>query len=127
MGERQPVSASSASASASASLSLSISISIGLSLSRGAGDRVGNCASPQLADQLERAATSAALNVAEGARSQGRNEAARYHCAAGSASEARAALAIAEAWGHISNAQRAPAEAKLDRLGALLWGLTHRK
>ena len=83
--------------------------------------------SPQLADQLERAATSAALNVAEGARSQGRNEAARYHFASGSAAEARAALAIAEAWGHISLAQRAPAEAKLDRLGALLWGLTHRK
>jgi four helix bundle protein len=82
--------------------------------------------SPQLADQLERAATSAALNVAEGAKSQGRNEAARYHFASGSAAETRAALAIAEAWGYISSGQRAPAEAKLDHLAALLWGLTHR-
>jgi four helix bundle protein len=81
----------------------------------------------QLADQVERAATSTALNVAEGARSQGGNEAARYHVAAGSASETRVGLAIAEAWGYFGAAQRAAAEAHLDHLAALLWGLTHRE
>jgi four helix bundle protein len=79
-----------------------------------------------LADQVARAATSAALNVGEGACSQGGNEAARYHCAAGSTSEVRVGLAIAAAWGYVSAAQRTPAEGHLDQLAALLWGLTHR-
>jgi hypothetical protein len=45
-----------------------------------------------LADQLVRAASSIALNVAEADRSQGGNVLARFHSAAGSASETRTAL-----------------------------------
>lgn len=80
-----------------------------------------------LADQLRRSASSTVLNIAEGARSQGRLELTRYHSAAGSNSETRANLAIAEAWGYISAAQRAPIEAQLDRLAGLLFGLIRRR
>ena len=80
-----------------------------------------------LAEQLRRSASSVVLNIGEGARSCGRNETVRFHSAAGSASETRVGLALAEAWGLIRPDQRRPVEALLDRAMALLWGLTRRR
>lgn len=50
-----------------------------------------------LGRQLRRAAASVALNVAEGMYSRGRNRAARYHSALGSARETLACLEVAHA------------------------------
>jgi four helix bundle protein len=52
-----------------------------------------------LADQLTRAASSAALNIGEGNHSDPGNRRARFFTAAGSANEARLALRIAVSWG----------------------------
>ena len=79
-----------------------------------------------LADQMRRCASSVPLNINEGAHSSKGNETARYHNAAGSASETRAALKVAAAWGYVSPDRCAPIDALLDRLLGLLWGLTHR-
>ena len=79
-----------------------------------------------LADQMRRAASSVVLNIAEGARSHGKNEVARFHCAAGSANETRAALKLAVAWQYFDEAQSQAADDQLDRVLALLWGLTRR-
>jgi len=78
-----------------------------------------------LADQLSRAASSIALNVAEADRSQGGNVLARFHSAAGSASETRMALRVAVAWGYVTEEAAADAEGHLDRSIAMLWKLTH--
>ena len=80
-----------------------------------------------LARQIRRSASSVALNIAEGAHSRGGNEVNRYASAAGSASETRAALAVAEAWGYVSADACVKADALLDRVLAMLWGLTHRR
>jgi four helix bundle protein len=78
-----------------------------------------------LADQLRRAATSIALNLAEGAQSLKGNKPKHYAIAHGSAAEVRAALEVAVAWGWIDES---PEAARLmDRLMGLLWGLTHAK
>ena len=54
-----------------------------------------------LARQGRRALTSVPLNIAEGSYSRGRNRAARYHSAAGSAREVLSVLETAVAFGHI--------------------------
>ena len=74
-----------------------------------------------LADQLKRAASSVVLNLAEGNKSAKGNRQKHFAIAHGSASEVRAALATAVAWGWIEEASAAPAV--LDRLMALLWRL----
>jgi len=80
--------------------------------------------SADLADQLERAATSIAHNVAEGARREGRDRRRFYVMAHGSAAEVWAALDVADAWGwKIDTAAVRPI---LDREIGLLWGLTRR-
>ena len=76
-----------------------------------------------LADQLRRAASSVVLNLAEGSRSSKGNKQRHFALAHGSASEVKAALQLARAWGWIEEA-RAPS-AILDRLLALIWRLTH--
>ena len=78
-----------------------------------------------LADQLARAASSAVLNLAEGAYSDPGNRRARYFSAAGSANEARAALGLAVAWGYVADGRAAEAEALIERVVAMLWRLTH--
>lgn len=78
-----------------------------------------------LADQLQRAASSVSLNLGEGARSQKGNKAKHYGYAHASANEVRAALQTAEAWGLLRDVDAALAI--LDRLMGLLWGLTHRR
>jgi four helix bundle protein len=79
-----------------------------------------------LADQLMRAASSVALNIAEGQKSDGGNMKARFFTAAGSANESRAALRVAVGWRHIAPESAAPARQRLDHIIAILWKLTHR-
>ena len=76
-----------------------------------------------LADQIKRAASSVALNLAEGQRLTKGNKPKHYVIAHGSANEVRAALHTAIAWGWIEDATKQLAE--LDRLLALLWRLNH--
>lgn len=78
-----------------------------------------------LADQLRRAATSAALNLAEGNRRSGRDRAARFRIASGECAEAVAALHIAVAWRYVAADTLVDALALADRLGAILWRLRH--
>ena len=78
-----------------------------------------------LADQMRRAASSVALNIAEGNRRAGLDRVHFFRIAAGSAAEVKAALEIAAAWGMIDAAPVADAE--LDRVLAMLWKLTHRR
>ena len=77
-----------------------------------------------LAQQIRRAASSVALNLSEGRGLSGPRQANHYRIASGSAQEVGAGLDLIEAWG------LAPVEAstkqRLDRVRALLWGLTHR-
>ncbi len=76
-----------------------------------------------LADQIHRAATSVALNLAEGSRLTAGNKRRHFEIAHGSASEVRSALDLAEAWGWLGDTS-APRRT-LDRLLALCWRLTH--
>ena len=78
-----------------------------------------------LADQLKRAATSAVLNLAEGNHRAGRDRVARFRIASGECAEARAALRLAIDAGHVAADAVGDALALGDRLGAMLWRLTH--
>ncbi len=79
-----------------------------------------------LADQLERAATSVALNLAEAGGRAGRDRVRVLRIAAGEAREVRTALAVAGAWGYLDDATLAPAAALADRLGGVVHGLIRR-
>jgi four helix bundle protein len=72
-----------------------------------------------LADQLVRAASSVALNIAEGEHSDPGNRKARFFTAAGSANETLTALRVAVAWGYF-----APGEA--EEASVLLWRILGR-
>jgi four helix bundle protein len=61
-----------------------------------------------LAWQLRRAASSVALNIAEGSGSSGGNRTARYRTAPGSARETLACLRVAEACGYVDSVPRTP-------------------
>jgi four helix bundle protein len=76
---------------------------------------------PDLAKQIVRAANSMPLNLREGQRRSGKDRIHFYRIAAGSASEVRAGLDAAEAWGW---AVRGNVD-QLDELLAILWKLTH--
>ena len=56
-----------------------------------------------LGRQLRRAASSVALNLAEGMYSQGALRIARYHTALGSAREAHACIEVAQAFGYLGS------------------------
>jgi four helix bundle protein len=77
----------------------------------------------ELAVQIRTAASSVTLNLSEGQRRGGGNQKRHYEIAHGSANEVKGALAVAEAWGWLDEAQGA--RQILDRLLALLWRLTH--
>lgn len=79
-----------------------------------------------LAQQLRKSASSVPMNIGEGSHSRGGNRTSRYHTAAGSAAETRSALRVAAAWHYIAEDQRRPVDSKLDRILAMLWGLTRR-
>ncbi|MBK9037293.1 MAG: four helix bundle protein [Myxococcales bacterium] len=80
---------------------------------------------PDLASQLRRAASSAALNTAEAWRRSGRDRAMRFRIAAGECDEAATAVRIAQRWGHVPDDAAAPALALADRLAAMLFRLQH--
>ena len=77
-----------------------------------------------LADQLVRAASSVALNIAEADYSDPGPKRARLLPAAGCANEVRAALRGAAAWGYCGGGEAAGARGLLDRAIAMLWKLT---
>ena len=74
-----------------------------------------------LARQLRRAASSVALNVAEGSGSKGGIRNARYRTAYGSVKETRACLDVAEALGYCRIDDELRGE--LARVGVALWKL----
>ncbi|HEX7941872.1 MAG TPA: four helix bundle protein [Gemmatimonadaceae bacterium] len=80
--------------------------------------------SPDAADQVERAASSIVLNLAEGGRRHGRDPRRFFDMAHGSAGEIRGALDLADAWGWQIESKQV--RALLDRELGLLWGLTRR-
>ena len=59
-----------------------------------------------LARQLRRACSSVALNVSEGSYARGRNRAALYQVALGSAKESKACIDVAIALGYIESVDR---------------------
>ncbi len=77
-----------------------------------------------LADQIQRAANSVVLNIGEAEYSDPGNRRARFHTAAGSAGETRAAVRLAVAWGVIARADGEGAVALLERILPMLWKLT---
>jgi four helix bundle protein len=76
-----------------------------------------------LADQMKRAATSVVLNLSEGQRRAAGNKRRAYEIAHGEAREVLGCLDCAAAWGYVLDAS--DTRAKLDKLLALCWGLTH--
>jgi four helix bundle protein len=77
-----------------------------------------------LADQIQRAASSVVLNIGEAEYSDPGNRRARFHTAAGSAGETRAALRLAVAWGIVPRGEGEPAMVLLDHILPILWKLT---
>ena len=78
-----------------------------------------------LADQLRRAVTSAALNTAEAGRREGRDRHHRARIAAAECAEAVAAVRVAAAWGYVAAPSLADALVLADRLQAILGRLGH--
>ena len=75
---------------------------------------------PDLARQMRRAASSVALNVAEGAYSRGRNKGARYHSALGSMRETLACIEVGEVLGYVGRVD----ETLLDSIARIIATLT---
>jgi four helix bundle protein len=80
-----------------------------------------------LGEQIRRALSSVALNIAEGNSSEGGNRVSRFSSAAGSNSEARGALRVAVAWGYVRTGDVEAGEALLDRVAAMLHRLGARR
>lgn len=80
----------------------------------------------ELASQIRRAASSIALNIAEGFGNEAGNSRVRFESARGSLYEVAAALRVAVAWRYVTTEASATALAELDRLGARVFGLARR-
>ncbi len=80
-----------------------------------------------LGEQIRRALSSVALNIAEGNDSQGGHRLARFSTAAGSTAESRAALRVAVAWGYVGAQEIEAGEELLDRVAAMLHRLGARR
>jgi four helix bundle protein len=106
-----------------------IALQVSLEVVRALRDVVAQLATHDgsLADQVRRAASSAALNVAEGAKRAGKDQAHHYRIAAGSAAEVRAAIAVGAAWGYLEGERYQALEALLDRQAALLYRIAQRR
>ena len=77
-----------------------------------------------LYDQIRRAGTSAANNLAEGRRRRGQD---REHCwrvGAGSADEIRMSLRVGHAWGYVTTDDIAEPLELIDRVLAMAWRMT---
>ena len=79
---------------------------------------------PKLHQQIRSAASSIALNLAEGRRRCGKDRKHFWRIAAGSADEVRASLRVAVAWGDLDPRSLGNAFELLDRILAMLWKLT---
>ena len=79
-----------------------------------------------LADQLERAGSSVALNTAEAGGRAGRDSVRVMRIAAGECREVRAALRVVAAWGYADAALLAEPELVANRLGGVLFGLVRK-
>jgi four helix bundle protein len=88
-------------------------------------DRI-TAADPKLADQLRRAATSTALNIAEANRRAGRDRRNRFRIALGSAAEVGAALDAAVILRYVGEADHAAAAELADRVRAMTYRLMTR-
>ena len=78
-----------------------------------------------LADQLQRAATSVVLNLAEGYGQSGGNKTRHYQIALGSLCEMRAALRVASTWRYTKPS--AKLTHYIDRVGAMTYRLLRPK
>lgn len=78
-----------------------------------------------LAGQLVKAASGAAMSIAEAERSEPAAKKARFGAAAGQVHEAQAALRVAVAWGYVDQADTEAASALIARMNAMLARLTH--
>lgn len=74
-----------------------------------------------LADQLRRAVTSIALNLAEADGNRDGNRRLRLLTAHGSANEAKVALRVAVAWGYVAQEDVNDVFVTIDRVGAMTW------
>ena len=78
-----------------------------------------------LAVQIRRAASSVALNIAEGEYSDPGTKRSRFYTAAGSAAETRSALRVAACWRYIDERRAEGSLLLADRVLRMLWPLTH--
>ena len=75
--------------------------------------------------QLQTAASSIALNIAEGRGREGKDRLHHWRIALGSTEEVGAILSVAEAFGHLTPAECVAARDTLTRLRKMLWRMTH--
>ena len=78
-----------------------------------------------LAMQIRRAASSVALNIAEGAYSDPGTKKSRFQTAAGTAAETRSALRVAACWCYIDESRAEESLRLAERVLRMLWPLTH--
>ena len=78
-----------------------------------------------MGDQMRRAANSVVLNLAEGNHKVGKGKRKFFCDAAGSAAEVEACLDLVKVWGFLDPAELESARELLDRVGAMLYRLTH--
>ncbi len=102
-------------------------LEVSLELIRSLGEPLSAIRSrdPHLFDQIRRAATSLALNLAEGRKRVGRDRLNHWRIASGSADEVRAGLRVANAWGDLDPSSYEKSFQLLDRIAAMTWKLTH--
>ena len=80
---------------------------------------------PKLYEQIRRAASSVALNLAEGQGRRGKDRQHFWRIALGSAREVEVALRVAVAWGDLRASAVADSVRLLERVSAMLWRLTN--
>lgn len=78
-----------------------------------------------LANQLQRAATSVPSCLSEGSQRTGRDRLHLYRTSAGSAAEVKVQLQLAAAWAYVDAEQARNALDLADRMVAITWRLTH--
>ena len=80
-----------------------------------------------LASQLRRAVSSAALNLSEGFGVAGGHARVRFETALGSLKEARTGIQVAIAWGYVTEASCSEVLECIDSLGGRVFGLTRKR